>query len=142
MPTLFNKALQLITGDPASQILAMPKKRSLKKYTERELINMESKIGSQLFGPIPHGHRREFFCLDDKTWIWHEEWKDEKGAIQEMTTRYELQEKGVLKVQPGPRYTYLEGQELKNLVMAIRIYYEKTMREVYRRDPATGKKLA
>lgn len=31
--------------------------------TERELIQLESDIGAQLFGSVPKGHRREFLIL-------------------------------------------------------------------------------
>jgi hypothetical protein len=31
---------------------------------KRELIRAEAEIGGQLFGPIPKGHRRQFFCFD------------------------------------------------------------------------------
>lgn len=143
MSSLFKKAIQLITGDPStSEPLKMPKNKTFKKLTERELLSLESKIGATVFGPIPNGHRREFFCLDETTWIWHEEWRDEKNALRQATTRYELHEKGVLKVQEGARYQYLDGDELKNFVLATRLYYEKVARDVYRRDPQTGQKFA
>lgn len=143
MTQFLKKTLSLITGTPvAPQALKMPKKRPFKKLTERELLRLESQAGTSVFGPVPEGHRREFFCLDEKTWIWHEEWKDEKGAEQQATTRYEVHEKGILKVQEGSRYDYLEGEELDNLILATRLYYEKVAREVYQRDPQTGAKLA
>ncbi len=37
---------------------------------ERDLLRHEAKIGGELFGPLPQGGRREFFCLDEYTWIW------------------------------------------------------------------------
>lgn len=119
----------------------MPRKRELKPLTERELLTLESEIGAQVFGPIPKGRRREFFCLDDKTWIWHEEWLDERHKLQTATVRYEIMKQGVLKVQEGPRYSYLEGDELQNFGISVRMYYEQVARQIYRRDPATGKKL-
>lgn len=139
----FKKVLSLITGNPVpDDVLTMPKNRPLKKMTERELLSLESKLGATVFGEVPAGRRREFFCLDENTWIWHEEWKDEKGATHQTTTRYEVSGKGILKVQEGPRYEYIEGQELNNLVMATRLYYEKVARHIYGRDPQTGQKLA
>ena len=45
----------------------------------RNLIRHEAKIGGQLFGPVPKDGRREFFCLDRHTWVWHEEWVDANG---------------------------------------------------------------
>lgn len=143
MSNLFKKAIQLITGEPASpDLLRVPKNRPFKKLTERELLNLESRIGATVFGPVPVGRRREFFCLDEKTWIWHEEWADEKNIARQATTRYEVHDKGILKVQEGARYQYIEGAELNNLVLATRLYYEKVAREIYKRDPQTGQKLA
>jgi hypothetical protein len=145
MADILKKALQLLTGnDPSSlaNFKISKKNRPLKALTERELIQLESEIGSQLFGPVPKGHRREFFNLDPTTWIWHEESVDANGKTVQFTTRYEVQENGVLKVQEGARYTFLEGQELQNLTLAVQIYYERVMREVYHRDPQSGQKLA
>lgn len=142
MASVLQKAYQLLVGDDANvDWLKLPKKRALKKLTERELLTLESEIGSTLFGPIPTGHRREFFCLDEKTWIWHEEWLDDKKKLAISTVRYEINEHGVLKVQEGARYSYLEGDELQNFGVAIRMYYEQVAREVYHRDPVTGQKL-
>lgn len=140
---VFKKAISLVTGDVvASPFLQVPKDRPFKQRTERELLQMESVIGADIFGPVAPGGRREFFCLDEKTWIWHEEQTDSKtGQVTQITTRYELQDKGVLKVAPGPRYSYLQGAELDNLMQATKIYYEKVARDIYSRDPKTGNKL-
>jgi hypothetical protein len=144
MSSVFKKALGLIIGDSTTdQVLRMPKNRPLKKFTERELIQLESEIGSKLFGDIPAGHRREFFCLDEATWIWYEEFKDSKtGKLEQRTIRYEIHDTGVLKVQEGARYSFIEGDELKNLLAAATMYYEQVARGVYHRDPRTGQKLA
>jgi hypothetical protein len=145
--SIFKKALSLITGNAqASPALKMPKApkghHSQKKLTERELLQLESEIGSKLFGEVPAGHRREFFCLDATTWIWHEEWINQTTKKHEqMTIRYEINANGVLKVLEGARYTYIQGLELKNLVAATRLYYEQVARSVYKRDPQTGKSL-
>jgi len=142
--SVLKKALTLLVGDTAEvAYLRMPKDRkTLKKMSERQLIQLESDIGRELFGPIPNGHRREFFCLDEKTCIWYEEYKDAAGKPVTATTRYEIQGDKVLKAQEGARYSYLEGAELKNLLLAIGMYYERVMRGIYRRDPKTGRHLA
>ena len=143
--SVFKKAMALIIGDTneVASDLRMPKKRPLKTLTERELLQLESEIGAQLFGEVPKGHRREFFCLDADTWIWYEEWIDPLTKKREQTTtRYEVSDRGILKVLEGPRYSYLEGAELENLAMATKLYYERVAREVYKRDPRTGYKLA
>ena len=141
--SVFKKALTLLVGDTNDiSYLKMPKTSSTsKKVTERELIQLESNIGKELFGAVPAGHRREFFCLDEKTCVWYEEYKDENGKVASHTTRYEIQDDKVLKAQDGAKYSYLEGAELKNLLTAISLYYERVMRTVYRRDPDTGEAL-
>ncbi len=136
MPSILSKALSLLTGDEANtDWLKMPKKRAFKQLTERELIRLEAEIGATLFGALPKGHRREFFCLDAKTWIWHEEWVDEHRKLRTATTRYEVQDNAILKVQEGARYSYVEGQELDNLTLAIRMYYEQVARDIYHSEP-------
>ena len=144
MNALVKKTLELIVGDDTSfDLLRVPrtKKRPLKVLTERELLRLESAIGAEIFGKIPEGHRREFFCLDEKTWIWHEEWSGEGRKLQTRTIRYEISDHGVLKVQDGARYNYIEGAELQNFALAIRMYYEQVARKVYKRDPDSGQKL-
>ena len=142
MSNILQKTLKLLVGDDVStDWLKMPKNRPLKGLTERELLTLESEIGAKLFGPVPAGHRREFFYLDNSTWIWHEEWLDENKKLATSTVRYEINEHGVLKVQEGARYSYLEGEELQNFGIAIRMYYEQVTRQVYKRDPATGQSL-
>ncbi len=141
---LFKKALSLIvgeTGEKATQ-LRVPKKHLFRKFTDRELIQLESEIGAKLFGPIPDNHRREFFCLDQNTWIWYEEGPDAHGKLTQTTTRYEIHDNGILKVQEGSRYDFIEGAELDNLLVATRMYYEQVSRGIYKIDPHTGKKLA
>ncbi len=134
MTDLFKKALSLIVGSPALDKDGRP----LKGLSERELIRLESNIGRELFGPIPAGHRREFFCLDRSTWVWYEEWIDENKKAQNLTTRYEVHPNGILKVQDGRPYHFIEGQELQNLSIATQLYRERVMRDVYNRDPHTG----
>jgi hypothetical protein len=131
--TLWNKTVKLVTGTE-------PKTKRRKKLTRRDLIRLESQIGAQLFGPVPAGHRREFFCLDDNTWIWYECWI-EKGKQLEVTTRYEVHPNGVLKVQDGQPYVVVEGEELQNLALAARLYHDRVAQEVYNRDPISGQRI-
>ena len=88
----------------------------------RNLIRREAKIGGQLFGPIPSGHQREFFCLDEHTWVWHEAWTDEQGRPQAVTTRYEVRPSGVLKIQNNQAYQSLSFNEALNLYKAVESY--------------------
>ncbi len=98
----------------------------------RNLIRHEAKIGGQVFGPIPKGHRREFFCLDRHTWIWHEEWTDEQGQHQARTTRYDVRPNGmILKAQNGQLYQEVNDQEAFRLYQAATEYRYRVNKELY-----------
>ncbi len=100
--------------------------------TYRGLIHHEAKIGGELFGPVPEGHRREFFCLDEHTWVWHEEWLDEQGNTRIMMTRYDVRPSGIVKSQGGKSYQSLTREELSNFYRAVKMYAEQVQSE-YRR---------
>jgi hypothetical protein len=85
-------------------------------------IREEAKVGGRLFGSVPEGTYREFFCLDTYTWIWHEEWTDEKGKRQIRTTRYDVRPNGVYKAQDGQPYRPVTEAEAYNLLMATKKY--------------------
>lgn len=97
----------------------------------RNLIRHEAKIGGQLFGPIPEGGRREFFCLDEHTWIWHEEWVDAKGVKQIKTTRYDVRPSGILKSQDGQQTQYVSLDEAKHLRKAVSLYNQRVDEEFH-----------
>lgn len=98
---------------------------------ERELIRREAEIGGRLFGPVPKGHHRQFFCLDQHTWVWYEEWiKD--GKRQTVTTRYEVRPSGILKAQDGQGYRRLSGAEARNLYRATELYRQQVGAEYQR----------
>lgn len=90
----------------------------------REAIREEAKVGGRVFGPVPDGVRREFFCLDERTWVWHEEWKDEQGKERIRTTRYDIRPQGIFKAQNGHAYQPVTRQEARNLVAAVKRYNE------------------
>ncbi len=90
----------------------------------REAIREEAKVGGTLFGPIPQGHRREFFCLDEHTWVWHEEWTDGKNGHRVLTTRYDVRPHGIFKAQDGQPYQPLSRDEAVRLVQAMHHYNE------------------
>jgi hypothetical protein len=140
MQNLFSKALALLVGTPQPAIKPI-KSRPFKSLTERELVQLESQVGAQLFGEIPKGHRRVFFNVDASSWIWHEEWIGATGNLEVLTTRYEIQPTGILRVRVGEQSVFVVGQELQNLSLATQMYYEGVMRDVYKRDPHTQKPL-
>jgi hypothetical protein len=103
------------------------------QYTEAytELLHWCAKVGGELFGPVPKGTRREFFCLDQRTWVWHEEWKDEAGK-HIVTTRYDVRPNGIFKSQGTNSYQALSSEEARNLYNAINLYYQRIMPELTR----------
>lgn len=145
MSGFFGKIAALLIGDSGDDRKEKERQTTAilsSKLNDRELLRKESKIGATLFGPVPKGRSREFFCLDETTWIWHEEWRDEKGVERQSTVRYEVHPNGILKVSDGPRYQFIEGTELENFARAARLYYEETSKQIYKRDPKTGLKFA
>jgi len=97
----------------------------------RNLIRREAKIGGEIFGEIPAGTKREFFCLDERTWIWHEEWINPNGQRRIKTTRYDIRPDGILKAQDGQTYQHVSIEEAKRLLQAIGVYEEKMRTELY-----------
>jgi hypothetical protein len=91
----------------------------------RNLMRREAKIGGTLFGPIPAGHRREFFCLDEHTWVWYEEWVDQAGKQHVINTRYDIRPSGIIKKQQGHANQYVEFDEARNLYRAVMLYVQR-----------------
>jgi hypothetical protein len=93
----------------------------------RELKHYVARLGGQVFGPIPAGVRREFFCLDRHTWVWHEEWVDQTGQHRAMTTRYDVRPTGILKSQGVNAYQRLSEAEERNFRQAVRVYSQRVL---------------
>jgi len=119
---MINKLLALITGQSTTQ-------QHIDAH--RQLIRTEARIGGQVFGPIPDNRRREFFCLDKNTWIWHEEWSEDNGQRQSRTTRYDVRPTGILKAQNNGTYHMISAEEAENLYGAARVYKERVLSELY-----------
>jgi hypothetical protein len=90
-----------------------------------DVLRYEAKLGGQLFGPVPQGRRREFFCLDRHTWVWHEEWTDQNGQRQAVMTRYHVRPSGILKTQNNQAYQNLSHDELRNFYRAVKLYAQR-----------------
>lgn len=96
----------------------------------RDIMRHEAREGGKLFGPMPDGVYREFFCLDEYTWIWYEQWT-EKGKRKSRTTRYNIMNEGITKNQDGQGYKLVTRQEAIRLFEAARAYQAKVEKEVY-----------
>lgn len=106
-------------------------RRRFRRPSRAALINAESRLGSQIFGPIPAGHRREFFHDRDNVWIWHESWTDSSHHHRQITVRYEAHPTGVYKKVSAGKYLPLQGAELENFRKATRAYLQLIKRELY-----------
>lgn len=98
----------------------------------QNIMRDAAKMGGTVFGPVPAGHRREFFCLDEHTWVWHEEWDDNTGMHQVRTTRYDIRPRGILKAQDGQPYQPASIEEANRLCAAAQ-EYERRLHEKF--DP-------
>lgn len=98
----------------------------------RDFVRREAVIGGRLFGPVPQSARREFVCLNKRTWVWHEEWLDANGAYHVITTRYDVRPDGIFKAQDGQPYQQLSRSEALHLRQAVLMYHAQVSRELYR----------
>ena len=94
-------------------------------------MNLESKWGGTIFGPIPDGHQREFFEHKKNVWIWYESWLNPAGVEQEMIVRYEVRPAGVFKRVAGQKYEKLVGSELDNFCTATKSYLDLIKAKLY-----------
>ena len=97
----------------------------------RELLKQEAAIGGQLFGALEPGHKREFICLDERTWIWHEERVDIKGLRHVQTTRYDVIPNGVVKCVNDGTSKLISQKEANNLLQASKLYNQRITLELY-----------
>jgi hypothetical protein len=120
-------------AQPSAMTPVLPQFTAQKKRAKlRELMRRESQIGATLFGPIPSGHQRDFFCLDARTWVWIEQWYDhEAKSAKMMQVQYEFQTRGVLKSVDGVAVGFVQADELARLLKAIYTYQQKVHQEIY-----------
>ncbi len=122
---LLNKTLGL------DNVFFLKKESYSNRFSYDDLVNAESELGRTLFGPIPVGHNREFFKHKGNVWIWHEDWTDTFGNLQNMTIRYEVRPTGVYKKVAGENYIKIEGDELNNFRLAAKSYLELVKSKLY-----------
>ena len=99
-----------------------PNYKDRRRAVEKNLINAESALGRTLFGYIPAGGSREFFCLKKNVWIWYE---------NGLTIRYEVREYGVLKKVGDGGYNKVTGEELEHFTAATKAYLELVKTRIY-----------
>jgi len=97
---------------------------------ERQIIRFESDLNKDIFGPIPKGHKRDFFCLEQNTWIWHEQFKSKDNQKHSIMTKYILRNNGkIIKSHNGSAYKLVQKKESINLLNAIILYTNRVQPE-------------
>lgn len=102
-----------------------------RQLSQSDLLNAESRLGSTIFGPIPAGHRREFFHDKQNIWIWHESWPVSDAEERQITVRYEVRPTGVYKKFAAGQYVKLENAELDNFRRAAHAYLQVVKAGLY-----------
>lgn len=119
------------------QILKLTDKTPRKVIENRQdklrksILRHEARVGGRLFGPVPKGTTRQFFCLDEYTWIWYEAWA-EGGRRKSKITRYKVGNTGIVKSQDGQSDKLISKEETRRLVNAARNYQKQVELEVYK----------
>ncbi len=102
-----------------------------KQQIINDLIRRESVINQDIFGKLPKGTKRNFFCLDKNTWVWYEEWIDNNKRKQQSTTKYIIRSSEILKSQNGGAYHRLNFEEAENFQKATNLYVDNVKKELY-----------
>ncbi len=113
-----------------------PSRQKTAAQLDHDLMTFEAKVNEELFGPQPQGGKREFFCLDEHTWIWYEEWIDDAGDKHQVTTRYIVRPKEIVKSQNGGAYHRLTLDEAENFKHAVDSYIATSQKEIYQKFAA------
>lgn len=141
LPTIQQALRRLIRSQPESASWAAKvfqnssKRTALRRKKLNDLIAQESRIGATLFGELPASHSREFFCLDESTWVWQDSWVDEvSGKHKKQTVRYELRDNGILKSVNGQDYAWVNDDEASNLAHAAVLYHQYVVDKLYKEN--------
>ena len=116
-------------------------KRDARKQIPREkvlhdLMMRESQLAEGIFGEITPGGKRQFFCLDTNTWIWHEEWTGKSGEKRKITTKYLVRDREIVKSQNGGAYHRLTIEEAENFKNATKAYLKVVKKGLYNQPAA------
>lgn len=118
-----------------SNLLSKILDNNLELLTEERLINDESKIGAEIFGPLEADEYRAFFFEGYKngfnSWIFHK-----RVGESYLTFRYEVQNGGILRSSStdsssSVKNYFISGEELDNFMKSTEMYYDRVMSEMY-----------
>lgn len=100
---------------------------------KKRLIKKEAELGGRLFGEPDKGCRWEFFCLDERTWVWHEVRTDPlTGRKSYQTWRYDIRFDQIYKRHhAGADWQRLDLKEARSLKAAIKAYRQQVLAKLY-----------
>jgi hypothetical protein len=135
----WHKFLEFVMGvDPAvfkmakNDQLNLSKKPKTKDQRLNELIEREAEIGGAIFGAEQSDEDRKFYCLDERTWVYQNTYKDlVDGKEKTMIIRYELHPNGVMKIVNSKNHSMVDDEEAERLIKAIKLYYKYVMEKIY-----------
>ena len=100
---------------------------------KKRLIRKEARLGGRLFGSLEKDQIREFFCLDENTWVWHEVWTDKTTKQkQRHTLRYDIRSDWIYKKQDNDScWRELDQNESENFKKAVEAYRHSVLAKLY-----------
>ena len=87
----------------------------------KTILKHEARLGAKIFSGKA-GVEREFYCLDENTWVWHE------GPS---TVFYKVNPASVYRSNDGVNYRAASRTEAKRLFEAAKIYQKIIQTKVY-----------
>ncbi len=115
---------------PFDKIISQNLERKRTKLYQAYL-KTEAKAGGYLFGQVPRGIQREFYCLDEQNWVWRERWLDMDGQVQVHTTEYLIKQDGIFKSENKADYQRVSKDEAESLYDAAKAYEQTIGQEIY-----------
>ena len=115
---------------------------SRKPVTLEQLKSEESKIGSSMFG-LDSNVRTEFFNDNEQSWFFYQEVTGRRGEKDSVTLHYEVHPEGILRIKNNEiNGCVIEGEELKNFTDSVRIYHDRIIDEIYKKNSDSGELAA
>lgn len=135
IPTRTSRLQKLVVWLFGEELAARPAQETQAPMNLRQLIKTESHYGAQIFGAFPAYDRREFYCFDERMWIWHEERMNPQTGKHDVTTvSYNLSDMGILKSYGENESRFVQGEELEHFTAATEEYASKVYNELYLQD--------
>jgi hypothetical protein len=87
----------------------------------KTILSHEAKIGGKIFENTADA-RREFYCLDGRTWVWRED---------SNTVIYKVNSTNIYKSNDGKSYRLVGKEEARRLARAAKTYKSLIERKVF-----------